>query len=272
MAQKTDSQLQTLANTVQNETTASANSATRMGGLLNDFNDSKINNDKISTNITTDTGSNTKIPSVAAVETKLAEKQNSLGFTPENAANKSTNMTTDTGSNTKYPTVAAVESQLSGKQNSLGYTPENSSNKSTDNTLGGVSSSNTLYPSQKAVKDYVDSKSSSYKVCTLNINFNGSEYTIENTFEDTIGVTISTISTQRFSLTATGKFTLGKVCVIPMILTSQNPGLVASIDWTFAPTVNDITLRVTNLSTGALTTPVSKGSGVQWILEVRVYS
>lgn len=272
MAELTDLQLTDLSNTVQNETAAGANTATRIGELFNDIVDSKINNDKISTDMVADSGSNSKVPSVAAVETQLSGKQNSLGFTAENVANKSTNITMDTGSNTKYPTVAAVEAQLSGKQNSLGYTPENSSNKSTDNTLGGLSASNTSYPSQKAVKDYVDSKSSSYKVCTLNINFDGSNYTIENTFEDTIGVTISTISTQRFKLTATGKFTLGKVCVIPMILTSQNPGLVASIDWTFAPTVDDITLRVTNLSTGALTTPASKGSGVQWILEVRVYS
>lgn len=38
----------------------------------------------------------------------------------------------------------------------LGYTPENVANKSTDTALG---SSNTLYPSQNAVKTYVDNRS-----------------------------------------------------------------------------------------------------------------
>jgi hypothetical protein len=187
-------------------------------------------------------------------------------------ANKSTNIIADQASNTKYPSVKSVYDWVVGNfQTTLGFTPENVANKSTDNTLGGLTPSNTLYPTQKAVKDYVDAQGASYKVCTLNIDFDGANYTIENTFEDTIGVTISTISTQRFKLTSTGNFTLGKVCVTPMLLTSQNPGLVASVDWTFAPTVNDIILRVTNLSTGALTTPTLKGSGVQWILEVRVY-
>lgn len=79
MAQKTDAQLTTLSNTVQNETTAAANSASRLGGLLNDLNDSKINNDKISTDIDADTGSDEKVPSVAAVETYVAE--NSGGVT-----------------------------------------------------------------------------------------------------------------------------------------------------------------------------------------------
>ena len=47
-------------------------------------------------------------------------------------------------------------STFSGKQNALGYTPENIADKSTDTTLS--SSSNTLYPTQNAVKTYVDSR------------------------------------------------------------------------------------------------------------------
>lgn len=213
---------------------------------------------------------------LASIDNTVSGLQVALGYVPEDEANKSTNIVTDQASNTKYPSVKAVfDWATTTFQPILGFTPENVANKSTDNTLGGLTPSDTLYPSQKAVKEYVDSSAPSpalpYKVCTLNIDFDGTNYTIENSFDDTIGVTISTISTQRFKLTSTGNFTLGKVCVVPMLLTSQNPGLVASVDWTFAPTVNDITLRVTNLSTGALTTPTSKGSGVQWILEVRVY-
>lgn len=46
-----------------------------------------------------------------------------------------------------------LQSALDAKQGSLGFTPENVANKSTDIALG---TSDTLYPSQKAVKTYVD--------------------------------------------------------------------------------------------------------------------
>ena len=72
MSQLTDSQLTDLSNTVQNETVAGANTATRIGELFNDLTDSKINNDKISTDMGADSGSNSKVPSVAAVETYVA--------------------------------------------------------------------------------------------------------------------------------------------------------------------------------------------------------
>jgi hypothetical protein len=58
-----------------------------------------------------------------------ASKQDALGFTPENVANKSTSVTTDQASNTKYPSVKAVYdwavglfatiSQLTAKQDTL---------------------------------------------------------------------------------------------------------------------------------------------------------
>jgi hypothetical protein len=44
-------------------------------------------------------------------------------------------------------------STFDGKQNALGFTPEDVANKSTSTSLG---TSNTLYPSQNAVKTYVD--------------------------------------------------------------------------------------------------------------------
>jgi hypothetical protein len=46
-----------------------------------------------------------------------------------------------------------IQTQLNGKQASLGFTPEDVANKSTDTALG---TSNTLYPTQGAVKSYVD--------------------------------------------------------------------------------------------------------------------
>jgi hypothetical protein len=47
-------------------------------------------------------------------------KQNALGFTPEDVANKQTDLT---ASATKYPTVNAVNTGLALKQNALVYTP-----------------------------------------------------------------------------------------------------------------------------------------------------
>jgi hypothetical protein len=44
----------------------------------------------------------------ADLQSALDAKQNSLGFTPENVANKSTNVNTDQASDTKYPSVKAV--------------------------------------------------------------------------------------------------------------------------------------------------------------------
>ena len=55
-------------------------------------------------------------------------KQNDLGFTPENAANKQNSLTAD-GTGTKYPTVDAVNDGLGGKEDSIGYTTENVANK-----------------------------------------------------------------------------------------------------------------------------------------------
>jgi len=47
-----------------------------------------------------------------------------------------------------------LQSALNAKQNSLGFTPENVANKDTDINL--AANSDTLYPSQKAVKTYID--------------------------------------------------------------------------------------------------------------------
>lgn len=47
----------------------------------------------------------------------------------------------------------ALDTTVAGKENSLGFTPENAANKSTSTSLG---TSNTLYPTQNAVKTYAD--------------------------------------------------------------------------------------------------------------------
>lgn len=47
-------------------------------------------------------------PISSATQTALDGKENTIGFTPENSANKSTSVTTDQTSNVKYPSVKAV--------------------------------------------------------------------------------------------------------------------------------------------------------------------
>jgi hypothetical protein len=60
----------------------------------------------------------------------------------------------DNTSDLDKPISTATQTALNGKQDALGFTPENVANKSTDTSLG---ISDTLYPTQKAVKTYVDS-------------------------------------------------------------------------------------------------------------------
>lgn len=82
-------------------------------------------------------------------------------------------------------------------QPSLGFTPENVANKSTDVTLGGATPSDVLYPSQKAVKNYVDATIASSGLITVKVsltsanilNFNGT-----NTFQLLAGQGVGTIT------------------------------------------------------------------------------
>lgn len=59
----------------------------------------------------------------------------------------------DNTSDLDKPISTATQTALDGKEDSLGFTPENVANKSDNTSLG---SSTTLYPTQNAVKSYVD--------------------------------------------------------------------------------------------------------------------
>lgn len=61
----------------------------------------------------------------------------------------------DNTSDLDKPISNDTQNALNTKQNALGFTPENIANKSTSTSLG---TSNTLYPTQNAVKSYVDSR------------------------------------------------------------------------------------------------------------------
>jgi len=79
-------------------------------------------------------------PISTATQTALDGKQSTLGFTPENVANKSTSIVTDQASNTKYPSVKSVYDWAIGIfQLALGYTP---ANKAGDTFTGSISATN----------------------------------------------------------------------------------------------------------------------------------
>ena len=86
-----------------------------------------------------------------AIQPEITAKQDALGYTPENVANKK--ITLSENSDTYYPSQKAVKSAVDAKQDALGFTAENVANKDTTTTLG---TSDTKYPSQNAVKTYVD--------------------------------------------------------------------------------------------------------------------
>lgn len=96
--------------------------------------------------------------------TKTVEKANRVGnktlstieseyATAANTAENNAVSTVRGGASTTHDTLAKIEAIVGGKQDSIGFTPENVANKKTSLT----DNSDTFYPSQKAVKSYVDS-------------------------------------------------------------------------------------------------------------------
>lgn len=77
------------------------------------------------------------------IEGEIVAVETVLGTSPEGTAA------------TVSERIADTESALDTKQPSLGFVPENVTNKDTSTSLGN---SDTKYPSQKAVKTYIDTK------------------------------------------------------------------------------------------------------------------
>ena len=63
--------------------------------------------------------------------------------------------------------IGIIDAKVGTLQPALGFTPENVANKSTSTSLG---TSNTLYPTQNAVKTYVDSAVSSVKQVKVSLS------------------------------------------------------------------------------------------------------
>lgn len=84
----------------------------------------------------------------------IGEGATNLYFTGARAKSAAVSNTITNGVTDVAPAQDAVFDALAGKQASLGFTPEDVANKDTDPLL--AADSDTLYPSQKAVKAYID--------------------------------------------------------------------------------------------------------------------
>ncbi len=87
--------------------------------------------------------------------TALSGKEDALGFTPENVANKVTVVGTP-GDDVNYPTEKATRDALDLKEDSLGFTPENAANKGAVSGYSGLDASQKLlltnFPSGSALE------------------------------------------------------------------------------------------------------------------------
>lgn len=153
-----DSQLITEAIVIKTETSIGANTATRVGTMLENIIDNKINDDKIDTDGTFAANSDTVIPSQKATKTYITGQVTTINGSivsglalKENTANKSNG---PLGSSPiLFPTESSVKTYVD-TQNAL---DEKIADKVT--TSAQVISNGTSvikYPAVKAIKDYVD--------------------------------------------------------------------------------------------------------------------
>jgi hypothetical protein len=184
MAQRTDGQLTTEANIIRDETAVGANTALRVGTMLDNLIDSKVNIDRVSNSASLG-NSTTLVPSQNAVKTYVdafatglltdngnydptitSEYPTSGNTLSGGAVQKGDIWFIDTdGTMNGNPVfigysvralidnaVATTDADWSISNVGIGYVPENVANKSFD---AGMGDSDVYYPSQKAVRDYV---------------------------------------------------------------------------------------------------------------------
>lgn len=130
-----------------------------------------------------------------------------------------------------FATTTDLSTGLSGKENSIGFTPENVANKSTDVALGN---SDSLYPSQKAVKTFVQDPSNLTLAATNQAGI------IANALQVIPGWK------QIAALSASGAFFRGY----------QTKASGYSINWT-----TDHIINKTGASAATMTLPTAAGSG-----------
>lgn len=149
-----DSQLITQADIIKNETATGANTAVRVGTMLDDIITNKINNDKIDVDGTFAANSDTLVASQKATKTYVGGQITSVNSSlvtglalKEDAGNKSNGPLGI--SSTLFPTENSVSTALVPKENTSDKTRTQS-----EFIINGIST--IKYPSVKSVKEYID--------------------------------------------------------------------------------------------------------------------
>lgn len=157
MAQTTDADLIIEADVIANETTAGANTKTRVATMVKDVVDSKINNDKIDTAGTLDTAATT-VPGKDAVKTYIAS---SVGVV-------SGNLTTHTSNTSNPHSVTKAQVGLSNVDNTSDANKPVSTatqtaldlkvDSDTIDTANALDTASKTLPGRDAVKAYIETQ------------------------------------------------------------------------------------------------------------------
>ncbi len=129
--------------------------------------------------------------------------------------------------------IGIIDAKVGTLQPSLGFTPENVANKSTNTSLG---TSNTLYPTQNAVKTYVDNALSviSDRVYVAVISMvDGS---IINLLKNTLGDTLTWVASS------------GTIATTSAVLASENNTFISVTSGSATPKIVSADIAVSSLS------------------------
>jgi len=163
-----------------------------------------------------------------------------------------------------------INASLSTLQPLLGFTPENVANKSPNNTLGGATPSDTLYPTQKAVKDYIGDGLRPYQSYVALLTQSGTSDPVATILENTLGgVPVWTRSTTgTYAIQLTGAFPVGKtVCTLVVHANDSTGRIVSEYNYAGAPNDDSRGFVVQNATTNSNSDGIA---ALSWI-EIRVY-
>jgi hypothetical protein len=244
----TDSQLTAEALVIKNETATGANTATRVGTMLTDLIDNKINNDKISTSIYLGS-SDALVPSQNAVK----------AYADNNKISKSINVETIDGTGIADNQLAVYD--LTNKK-------IKTSGKiiSTDGTFNDNSDS--LVPTQKAVKTYISNSAPTlpYKSYMALLSDNDKVLGVTILYNTlSINVTAVTVSaTGTFLLTTTGSFA-GAMIIMP---NSRESNTSTNISIVCNKSTDNSTIQINTFLAGALANGILNKTPI----EIRMFS